>query len=139
MTVKHNYKTDVFEAPGRQFQIRQASRGNAQVWLQSNRPFENENRIEVLFPAVQYLCLPFSMHGLHLRRAPADEAARLSSLHGVSVKPELDVYLLSREHDWFLVSGKPMWAESALSYNEPTVFFNTDYGPDVIVSAGTLL
>ena len=32
------YKADVFEAPDRLFQIRQASRTQAQVWLQADRP-----------------------------------------------------------------------------------------------------
>jgi hypothetical protein len=138
VTVTHNYQADVFDAPDRLFQIRQAARTHAQVWLQADRPSESEHRLEVLFPAVQYLCLPFAFRGLHLRRAPAGEAARLLGLHGVTAEPERDVYLLSREHDWFVVSAKPTWAESALSYNEPTVFFNPDYGPDVVVSVGTL-
>jgi hypothetical protein len=131
------YEADAFEVPDRLFQIRQAARLHAQVWLQANRPSESEYRLEVLIPAVQYLCLPFAFRGLYLRRAPADEATRLTKLHGVTVESERAVYLLSREHDWFVVSAKPAWAESALSYDEPSVF-TREYSPDVIVSAGTL-
>jgi len=136
--VTRYYKADGFEVPDRLFQIRQVGRTHSQMWLQAERPFVNEYRLEVLFPDVGYLCLPFALRGLYLRRAPADEAARLTALHGVTVEPDRAVFLLSREHDWFVVSGEPAWAESALSYDEPTVFFNSDYGPDVVISVGTL-
>jgi hypothetical protein len=135
--VTRRYEADSFEAPDRFFQILQAARLHNQVWLQSDRPSENMYRLEVLFPGVDYLCMPFYVRDLHLRRATADERKRLTALHDVTVGRDRDVYLLSPGHDWFVVSGNPVWAEADLSWNDPPVFYH-QYSPDVVISLGEM-
>src|SRR4051794_23704690 len=112
------YTADSLEAPGRTFQVTDVTRTHNQVWLRSEQGLDVgiPYRLEVHFPGVEYYCGPFAMPGLSLRRAGPAERARLSARHGVPVEPGLGLYLLSREHDWFIVSGSPSWAEADVDY-----------------------
>lgn len=135
-----SYTAPVFDAPGRLFQVMRASRTHTQVWLQADAAPELgvPLRIEVLFQWVQYLCLPFVFRGLALRAATAAESERLAAAHGLELAPEQGVYLLSKEHDWFVVSGRPMWAEARLSYGDESVFWGYPADANVDVSVGTM-
>ncbi|MFI6330570.1 hypothetical protein ACIBBG_19975 [Micromonospora chersina] len=116
------------------------SRTHTQVWLQADPASSSghEHRLEVLFQNVQYLCMPFVLRGLSLRRATAEQAARLGELHGLESDPRWDLYLLSRSDDWFVVSATPIWAEAKLSYRDEPVFWSYSGREDVVVSIGTL-
>jgi hypothetical protein len=134
------YSAATLEAPGRLFQITHVSRTHTQLWLQSDAAKEAgfEYRLEVLFQSVQYLCVPFMLRDLWLRRATPEERARLSDLHHLQVAPRYDLYLLSRGHDWFVVSDKPIWAEADLRYDDEPVFWSSGDRDAKVISVGTL-
>jgi hypothetical protein len=138
--VTRRYSSSTFDAPDRLFQITRVSRTHTQLWLQSDAAKDAgiEYRLEVLFQSVQYLCAPFVLRGLALRRATRDERARLAALHGLEVDDRWGFYLLSREHDWFVVSGSPIWAEADLTYSDEPVFWSHADRPDVVISTGTM-
>ncbi|MCG5463584.1 hypothetical protein MED01_001739 [Micromonospora sp. MED01] len=133
------YTASSLEAPDRLFQITRVARTHTQVWLQSDRSqMTGQNRLEVLFQSVQYVCMPFVLRGLSLRRAPQDDWARLSELHQLEHDPRWSLYMLSRSHDWFIVSATPLWAETDLSYNDATAIWGLPEHDDRLVSRGTL-
>jgi hypothetical protein len=134
------YTAPSLEVPDRLFQITHVSRTRSQLWLQSDAAKDAgwEYRLEVLFQSVQYVCMPFALRGLSLRKATQDEWARLSELHGLEADPRWNLYLLSRDHDWFVVSANPMWAEADLKYNDEPVFWSYGNREDVVKSVGTL-
>ena len=138
-TAIRKYKTPSLDVPDRLFQITQASRTHTQLWLQSDRnKSKGELRLEVLFQSVQYLCIPFAIKGLALRQATTDECTRLSDLHGLKADSRWGIYLLSRQHDWFVVSAPPVWAEADLGFNDKSAFWSSADRPDVVRSIGTL-
>lgn len=134
------YTAPVFDAPDRLFQVMRTSRTHTQVWLQADAAPDLgiPLRLEVLFQSVQYLCLPFVFRGLALRAAAGAERDRLAAAHGLELPPEQGLYVLSKEHDWFVVSGKPLWAEARLSYRDESVFWDYAADENVVVSVGTM-
>ena len=133
------YSAPSFEAPDRLFQITHVSRTRTQLWLQADRSRSTgEHRLEVLFPSVQHLWVPFVLRGLSLRRATPEERARISERHGLPIDPDWHLHLLSRDHDWFVVSATPLWAEADLAYDDEPVFWSHSDHPDVVISVGTL-
>ncbi|MET7818135.1 hypothetical protein [Micromonospora zamorensis] len=126
------------EAPDRLFQITHVSRTHTQVWLQADANSTHEHRLEVLFQDVKYLCTPFVLRGLSLRRADPEQTRRLTELHELVLDPGSSVYLLSRSHDWFVVSSHPLWAEAKLSYSDEPVFWSYTGNEDVVVAMGTV-
>ncbi|WP_155246216.1 hypothetical protein [Salinispora arenicola] len=139
-TMIHSYSAASLDAPDRLFQLTHASRTRTQLWLQADAApsIGINHRLEILFQNVQYVCSPFALRGLSLRRATQDESGRLSKLHGLEVDPDYSIYLLSRSHTWFIVSAKPIWAEADLSYNDKPVFFSYTGREDVVISMGTI-
>ncbi|MER7009062.1 hypothetical protein ABT297_39290 [Dactylosporangium sp. NPDC000555] len=131
------YTASSFEAPGRLFQITRVSRTHTQLWLQSDAS-ATEHRLEVLFQWVQFISAPFVLSGLYLREATPDERARISERHALEVDPRWGLYLLSRDHDWFVVSGNPIWAESNLAYDDEPVFWSYAGREDLVISVGTM-
>ncbi|MGV9211822.1 hypothetical protein ACTFTM_08160 [Micromonospora sp. RB23] len=127
------------EAPDRLFQITHVSRTHTQVWLQADANSTHEHRLEVLFQDVKYLCTPFMLRGLWLRRADPEQTRRLTELHELVLEPGWDIYLLSRGHDWFVVSAHPLWAEAKLSYSDEPVFWSQTGREDIVVSKGTVV
>jgi hypothetical protein len=138
--VIERYTASVFAAPNRLFQIMRTSRTRTQVWLQADASPSSgiPLRIEVHFDSVQYLCLPFIIRGLTLRAATAAERERLGAAHGLELAEDPGVYLLSEQHDWFVVSGPPQWAEARLAYDDGPVFWDYAGDEDVVASIGTL-
>lgn len=134
------FAAPVFDAPDRLFQVVRTGRTHTQLWLQSDAAPESGHplRLEVLFQWVQYLCLPFVFRGLTVRAATAAERDRLTAAHGLELVPDQGVYLLSKEHDWFVVSGRPLWAEARLAYHDESVFWHYAADEDVVVSIGTM-
>lgn len=134
------YTAPVFDVPDRLFQVMGTSRTHTQVWLQADAApdWGIPLRIEVLFQSVQFLCLPFVFRGLSLRAAAASERDRLTAAHSLDLVPEQGVYLLSNEHEWFVVSASPLWAEARLSYDAGPVFWEHANDEDVVVSVGTM-
>ncbi|MGC1209964.1 MAG: hypothetical protein WA890_01685 [Micromonospora sp.] len=92
----------------------------------------------MLFPWVQYVCMPFVLRGLSLRRATQEEWARLSKLHQLVHDPRWSLYILSRSHDWFIVSAAPLWAEADLNYDDKPVFWGFPKDDDRLPSTGSL-
>lgn len=135
-----SYSAASLDAPDRIFQITHVSRTHTQLWLQANAAQSKDiaYRLEVLFQNVQHVCAPFVLRGLSLRRATHDESNRLSKLHGLEVDPSYGLYLLSRSHDWFIVSAKPIWAEADLDYNDKPVFWSYTGREDIVISMGTI-
>ncbi|MEU4398681.1 hypothetical protein [Micromonospora orduensis] len=133
-----NETTAELEAPDRLFQITHVSRTHTQLWLQADANSSHQYRLEVLFQDVKYLCVPFMLRGLSLRRADPEQTRRLTDLHDLVVEPGSNVYLLSRSHDWFVVSSHPLWAEATLSYSDEPVFWSHTGNEDVVVSMGTV-
>ncbi|MBQ1013316.1 hypothetical protein KBX53_20640 [Micromonospora sp. M51] len=133
-----NEITAELEAPDRLFQITHVSRTHTQLWLQADASSTHEYRLEVLFQDVTYLCTPFVLRGLSLRRAHPEQTRRLTGLHELAVEPGWGVYLLSRSHDWFVVSSSPLWAEAKLSYSAEPVFWSYTGKEDIVVSMGTV-
>lgn len=134
----HRYTASSLEAPDRLFQITHVSRTHTQLWLQSDRSQTSRYRLEVLFQDVQHLCMPFVLRGLSLRKATQDEWARLSELHLLEPDSRWNLHMLSRSHDWFIVSGTVLWAEADLSYDDEPVFWTYTGNDDVLISVGTL-
>ncbi|NJC68417.1 hypothetical protein HC031_01570 [Planosporangium thailandense] len=134
------YTAASLEAPDRLFQVTHVSRTHTQLFLQSNaaKSAGFEHRLEVWFQSVQYFCMPFVLRGLSLRKASQDERASLSELHGLEADPRWDLYLLSRSHDWFIVSARPMWAEADLEYDDEPAFWSYAGQDDAVISMGTL-
>jgi hypothetical protein len=121
------YTAASLEAPGRLFQAFQVSRTRNQLCLRADRNPSGglPHLLDVHFDSVQYYCGPFVLHGLSLRRATADQQARLVDVHGLDTDPQLGLFLLSAEHDWFIVSGSPQWAEADLPYDAPSLFWSS--------------
>lgn len=121
------YTAASLEAPGRLFQAFEVSRTRNQLWLRADRNPDGglPQLLDVHFDSVQYYCGPFVLRGLSLRRAAADERARLIDQHGLETDPQLGLFLLSAEHDWFVVSGSVQWAEADLPYDAPSVFWSS--------------
>ncbi|BFU45355.1 hypothetical protein [Krasilnikovia sp. MM14-A1004] len=137
----NRYTAPVFAAPDRFFQVMRTSRTHTQLWLQSDAAPDSGHplRLEVLFQWVHYMCLPFTLRGLTVRAATPAERDRLAAAHGLEVSAEQGVYLLSEEHDWFVVaSGSPLWAEARLSYSDESVFWDHAADEDVVVSVATM-
>jgi hypothetical protein len=134
------YTATSLDAPGRLFQVTQVSSSHSQLWLQSDRAPEIgfRYRLEVYFPWVSYYCGPFAICGLALRQADPDRRDRLAEHHGLDIDPKYGLYLLSPDHDWFVVAGSPSWAEAALGYDAPSVFWSSEDRSDVIISIGQL-
>ena len=133
-----NETTAVLEAPDRLFQVTQVSRSHTRLWLQADANSTHEHRLEVLFQHVKYLGTPFVLRGLSLRRADPEQTRRLTELHGLVIEPGSDMYLLSRSHDWFVVSSHPLWAEAKLRYLDEPVFWSHTGNEDVVTSMGTV-
>lgn len=134
-----SYTAPSLEAPDRLFQITHVTRTHTQVWLQSDRSRSTgQYRLEVLFQWVQYVSMPFVLRGISLRRATQQEWARLSELHQLEHDPRWSLYMLSRSHDWFIVSATPLWAEADLNYNDKPVFWGFPKDDDRLISTGTL-
>lgn len=130
----------LLEAPGRLFQLTRATRTHTQVWLQADASREAgfPLRLEVLFPSVQYLSMPFVLRDLSLRAATEPERSRLAAAHGLDIDAESTFYLLAKDRDWFIVSGIPLWAEADLSYFDDSVFWSHTGRDDVVTVIGTL-
>lgn len=128
----------VLDAPDRLFQVTRVSRTHTQVWLQSDRSRAHPYRLEVLFQWVQYLCTPVVLRGLSLRRATADERARISRQHDLVPDPRWDIYRLSRDSDAFIVSARPLWAESDLRFDDAPVYWTRPDNDGVVKAMGTI-
>ncbi|SBT49797.1 hypothetical protein [Micromonospora auratinigra] len=134
-----HYTAPSLEAPDRLFQITQVTRTHTQLWLQSDGSESvGRYRLEVLFQCVQYVSMPFVLRGLSLRQATPQEWARLSELHQLEPDPAWSLYMLSRSHDWFIVSATPVWAEADLSYRDKSVFWGFPKDDDRLISTATL-
>jgi hypothetical protein len=136
----YRYTATSLDGSGRLFQVTKVSRSHSQLWLQSDRAPEIgfKHRLEVLFPGVEYYCGPFAMRGLALRQADPERRDKLAEQHGIDIDPRYGLYLLSPDHDWFVVSGAPSWAEADLDYNAPSVFWSGEDREHEIISVGTL-
>ncbi|WP_327004360.1 hypothetical protein OHA72_56550 [Dactylosporangium sp. NBC_01737] len=123
-------------APGRQFQLARATRTHSQIILMSNAVPQAglPKRLEVSFSAVKFMSFPPVFEDLYLRQAPAGREAEILARHGIAASAGSGVYLLHEEHDWYVVSGPPQWAEAVRTYDAESLF--QEYGEDTVY--GTL-
>ncbi|MFG1954729.1 hypothetical protein [Micromonospora sp. NPDC048830] len=135
------YKAPSYMVTDRQFKVVDFMQTHCQLLLQSPPPSNGSSplRIEVLFAGVTFMFLPPVFRGLYLRKAEYAEAQRILAGLNFGADRRGDVYLLSSDHDWFVVSvSSPQWVEAVRAYSDPSIFFPETWEVDSTLSIGSL-
>ncbi|MFD6426035.1 hypothetical protein [Streptomyces sp. NPDC060198] len=104
-----------FVREGRLFRVSGFNPSHRQLFLTSEATLVDRTttRVEVYFGHVSLMFLkPLYENGLYVRRANAAEFGVLSERHGISAEDAAYTWMLERDGDSFVRSGRPSWREA---------------------------